>query len=231
MTVFETLRDSVADEWERLLAHPFVSSMADGTLRPETFRFYLRQDDYYLDVLLRCMGAFVSRAPDRPARRLGVRLLAGTLSGELEMHDDLIGRDATEGLEVCDAALAYEAFLLRIAMEGDATAILVSMTPCIASYREIAARYDEAVGLYAVANSIPFVGPLTIDGEVKRFLFCGEPVPPAKVGADTTPGSIPPPCVPLPPASLQIATISQNLLSILLVFFIGLALRNYFRVK
>ena len=142
MTVFETLRDSVADEWERLLAHPFVSSMADGTLRPETFRFYLRQDDYYLDVLLRCMGAFVSRAPDRPARRLGVRLLAGTLSGELEMHDDLIGRDATEGLEVCDAALAYEAFLLRIAMEGDATAILVSMTPCIASYREIAARYE-----------------------------------------------------------------------------------------
>ena len=143
MTVFETLRSSVSDEWERLPGHPFVSSMACGTLPVDTFRFYLRQDDFYLDVLLRCMGAFVSRASDRPARRLGVLLLSGTLSGELEMHDELIGSDDFMSLPVCDAALAYEAFLLRIAMEGDATAILVSMTPCIASYREIALRYRD----------------------------------------------------------------------------------------
>lgn len=96
---------------------------------------------------------------------------------------------------------------------------------------EVAERYDEAVGLYAVANSIPFVGPLTIDGEVKRFLFCGEPARPPQAGAEAKPAPTSSPCVPLPPASLQIATISQNLLSILLVFFIGLAMRNYFRLK
>mgnify|MGYP001154163947 CR=1 FL=1 len=39
------------------------------------------------------------------------------------------------------------------------------------------------------------------------------------------------PCRPIPPPGFQAAMISQNLLSILLVFFIGLALRNYFRVK
>lgn len=89
-----------------------------------------------------------------------------------------------------------------------------------------ALHYDEAIKLYAVANSIPFVGPLTIDGEVKKFLFCGEPAPPVEAGKPQ-----PPSCVPLPPAALQIATIFQNLLSIVLVFFIGLALRNYFRVK
>ncbi len=41
----------------------------------------------------------------------------------------------------------------------------------------------------------------------------------------------PRPCVPLPPRGFQLATIGQNLLSILLVFFMGLALRNYFRLK
>lgn len=91
---------------------------------------------------------------------------------------------------------------------------------------EVGAAWDEAAKLYAVANSIPFVGPLTIDGEVKKFLFCGPP-PPAPAVGETAQR----PCVPLPPASLQAATIVQNLLSILLVFFIGLALRNYFRLK
>ena len=91
---------------------------------------------------------------------------------------------------------------------------------------EVGSAWDEAAKLYAVANSIPFVGPLTIDGEVKKFLFCGAP-PPVPAAGETASK----PCIPLPPAALQAATIVQNLLSILLVFFIGLALRNYFRLK
>lgn len=93
----------------------------------------------------------------------------------------------------------------------------------------VAARYDAAVGLYAVANSIPFVGPLTVDAEVKRFLFCGEAGKGAGKGSGT--GVEDEVCVALPPRGFQFATIAQNLFSILMVFFIGLALRNYFRLK
>jgi hypothetical protein len=68
-------------------------------------------------------------------------------------------------------------------------------------------RYNHAVGILALGNAVPFVGPLTIDAEIKKFLFC--------------PGSGN--CLPIPPEGYQLLVLGQNLVSITLVFFIGLA--------
>jgi len=58
---------------------------------------------------------------------------------------------------------------------------------------------------------------LTIDAEIKKFLFCP--------GGDAS-------CLPpISPEYFQLLVIAQNVLSIILVFFIGLALRNYFKIK
>jgi hypothetical protein len=66
-------------------------------------------------------------------------------------------------------------------------------------------------------NAVPFVGPLTIDTKVKEFLFCA--------------GEVADKCTPIPPEGFQFLVIAQNLFSITCVFFIGLALRNYFKIK
>jgi hypothetical protein len=79
----------------------------------------------------------------------------------------------------------------------------------------LADNYEQAVGMVALGNAVPFVGPLTVEGEVKKFLFCaGDPN-----------------CLPIPPEGYQLLVVGQNLFSITCVFFIGLALRNYFRIK
>jgi hypothetical protein len=78
-----------------------------------------------------------------------------------------------------------------------------------------AAKYARAEWMAALGNAVPFVGPLTIDAEIKKFLFC--------------PGFGP--CLPIAPEYFQLLVIFQNLFSITCVFFIGLALRNYFRIK
>jgi hypothetical protein len=36
----------------------------------------------------------------------------------------------------------------------------------------LADNYEQAVGMVALGNAVPFVGPLTIGAEVKKFLFC-----------------------------------------------------------
>ena len=56
-------RHAAADIWEAAHRHPFVLGIADGTLDPERFRFYVRQDYVFLVDYGRC-----SRwpAPARP---------------------------------------------------------------------------------------------------------------------------------------------------------------------
>ena len=49
--------------WEALHEHPFISELAAGTLPLEKFRFFLEQDNFYLEDYARClaMGAAKSR--------------------------------------------------------------------------------------------------------------------------------------------------------------------------
>jgi hypothetical protein len=78
-------------------------------------------------------------------------------------------------------------------------------------------KYKRAVGMLALGNAVPFVGPLTIDAKINEFLFC----------PDNAASCLPP----IPPEGFQFLVIAQNLISIVLVFFIALALRNYFKIK
>jgi hypothetical protein len=60
--------------------------------------------------------------------------------------------------------------------------------------------------MLALGNTLPVVGPLTIDSEIKKFLFCP---------LGNCSGTL------IPPEGYQLAVLSQNLLSIILIFFIG----------
>ena len=44
----QTLYARAEKIWPRYLCHPFVTQMADGTLPPEKFRYYMLQDYLYL---------------------------------------------------------------------------------------------------------------------------------------------------------------------------------------
>jgi hypothetical protein len=83
-----------------------------------------------------------------------------------------------------------------------------------------AGQYEQAVQTVAFANAVPFAGSLAVDVEMKKVLFCK----PEDLKNSVN-------CHPVPTESYQWAVIGQNLFSIILVFFIGLALRNYFKIK
>jgi hypothetical protein len=93
-------------------------------------------------------------------------------------------------------------------------ATLAPLTPKVCPLGD---KYEHAVWMVALGNAVPFASPLTSDAEVKKLLFCA--------------GDVSGNCLPIPPAWFQFLVSCQNLLSIILVFFIVLALRNYFRIK
>lgn len=76
-------------------------------------------------------------------------------------------------------------------------------------------QYHDTIHMLALGHAVPFVGAFTVDSDIKKFLLCGN----AKH------------CTLIPPPCYQGLVITQNLISILLVFFAGLALRNYFKIK
>jgi uncharacterized protein YjbI with pentapeptide repeats len=77
--------------------------------------------------------------------------------------------------------------------------------------------YDQAVWMLALGNAVPFVGHLSIDAGIKDSLYC--------------PGDVCGERSPIPPLGVQVLVIVQNVVSIALIFFFGLALRNYFKIK
>ena len=77
--------------------------------------------------------------------------------------------------------------------------------------------YDRAVWMLALGNAVPFIGHLSIDAGIKKSLYCPDDVCGERA--------------PIPPLGIQVLVIMQNVVSIALIFFIGLALRNYFKIK
>jgi hypothetical protein len=86
--------------------------------------------------------------------------------------------------------------------------------------------FRNAVWAYAIANAVPFVGSLTLEKEVKTTLLCGGRADLAAPRGTSV-------CTPVPPPSVtfQFITIIQSIFSAICVFFAGLALRNYFKLR
>jgi hypothetical protein len=63
-------------------------------------------------------------------------------------------------------------------------------------------KFEQAVQTVARANAVPFVGPLAIDSDIKKFLFCLNDKD----------------CHPIPPKCYQWLVVGQNLVSIVLYF-------------
>jgi hypothetical protein len=80
-----------------------------------------------------------------------------------------------------------------------------------------AVQYEAAERMLAFSNAVPFISSGIFDTELKKFLFCA--------------GDISEACTPLRPVLFQLLVMVQGVVSIVFFFFIGLALRNYFKIR
>ncbi|MBI4339210.1 MAG: thiaminase II [Chloroflexi bacterium] len=69
MPFSDDLRNAHHDLWERVVAHPFVQEMGDGSLPEEKFRRYFLQDYLFLGALAKVVALAVTKAPSLEAAR------------------------------------------------------------------------------------------------------------------------------------------------------------------
>ncbi len=139
------LRAEAAPIWEAQHAHPFVRGIADGTLAPEAFTHYIRQDYLFLVEYARLLALGAARAPDLATMRRFAGLTEAILGEEMQMHrafaaDLGITEVELEAEAPAPTTRAYTDFLVRTAAIGDFADLTAALLPCMWGYAEIGQR-------------------------------------------------------------------------------------------
>jgi thiaminase/transcriptional activator TenA len=146
MTTFTTHLRTVADPiWQAQHDHPLVRGLGDGTLDPEIFAFWLRQDYLFLIDFARLFATAVLRAPDLAAMTRFAGLLHETLTREMDLHRSYVKEFEGSANDLMVESKApttqgYTDFLLRTATTGDYPELLGALLPCMWGYSEIGIR-------------------------------------------------------------------------------------------
>jgi thiaminase/transcriptional activator TenA len=131
----------ISDIYQAILSHPFLAGLADGSLDPGAFGFYLVQDGLFLKGYAGALAAVASRAPDAAGTAMFARHAAGVLTAERELHSSLL---ADLGIDPAGAAtaepapvtLAYTSYLLATALGGSYAEGVSAVLPCYWIYWE-----------------------------------------------------------------------------------------------
>ncbi len=149
ITLFDRLCSDSAREWDAYVRHPFVESLASGTLPPVCFRRYLTQDYLFLIQFSRAYALAAYKADTLEDLRAAARTLSGLLEIEMPLHvrvcagwgiDEAAMRAEPEALET----IAYTRFVLDRGHGGDLLDLEVALAPCVLGYAAIGRRLRSA---------------------------------------------------------------------------------------
>ena len=138
----EPLHDEVVDG---IVQHPMVAGIGDGTLDPEPFRRWVKQDYVYLVEYNRLFALGAAKAPDLERMGTFAELLHGTLHTEMDLHRSYAAEFGISeaGLEATDPSpttRGYTDFLVRVAALGSFGDLVAALLPCMWGFNETAER-------------------------------------------------------------------------------------------
>ena len=144
----DRLHDAAAEIWEAQHGHPFVTGIGDGTLEPERFRFWVRQDYLFLIDYGRLMALGAARAPDLETMTKFGALTRAILDDEMALHRSYaaelgIPEQELEAEQPAPTTQGYVDFLLRTAALGDFAELVAALLPCMWGYSEVGLRLAE----------------------------------------------------------------------------------------
>jgi len=143
----EEFRRSAGVVWDSLIRHEFPRHLADATLPPERFRFYISQNILYLPEYARMIAVGASRTVDIRGLEESSRAIANIVEVEIpqnvRMRDgivELAGPVTCADEVMAPATTAYTSWLLAVAARGSVIDISAALLPCAWSYGVIARK-------------------------------------------------------------------------------------------
>jgi thiaminase/transcriptional activator TenA len=140
--------------WKGLHEHPFITELAEGTLPIEKFRFFLEQDNLYLEEYARCLAMGAAKSRSERELRYFTTDLNQVLEAELPSNRELLAKvtelgaaDRGGALTMAPANVAYTSYMLALSLRGGPLEIMASLLPCAWSYVEIATALRDRTDL------------------------------------------------------------------------------------
>ncbi len=149
MGLSDDLRAGVGHLWEKVVTHPFVTEMADGSLDRSRFDIYFDQDYLFLKDWAILLSLATAKAPDFDAARELVSFLHLGLGGEEGLFQEAfrergISREAAKDLQYLPTTQNYSGYLRTQAYEGSFTEVIATLLAVEWPYLDWAERADEA---------------------------------------------------------------------------------------
>ncbi|WP_435193964.1 thiaminase II [Natronomonas sp. EA1] len=149
MEFIETLRPTHERIVDKIVAHPMVDGLGDGSLDPAPFRYWVKQDYCYLTEYNRVFALGASKAPDLDRMGTFATLLDATLTEEMDLHRAYaaefdISEAELEATAPSPTTRAYTDFLVRTAALGTFDDLLAALLPCMWGFHDTAVRLRES---------------------------------------------------------------------------------------
>lgn len=122
--------------YEKILELPFVKGLADGTLDPERFRFYLRQDVLYIRRYARRLLMLAARLPRRAQQTDFTAFASDGVAMEAAMHQSFLKGDDPSDDEMSPTCLLYTS-VLDARMFSEVEVAAASVLPCFWVYQRV----------------------------------------------------------------------------------------------
>ena len=140
---FDDLKKSCQAEWQAYIQHSFVQQLGNGSLAPEAFQHYLKQDYLFLIQFARAFALAAYKSPTLSDLRQAKEGLQAIVDVELDLHISYckewgISEQELAELPEARATLAYTRYVLDTGNRGDLLDLHVALSPCMVGYGEIA---------------------------------------------------------------------------------------------
>ncbi|KAL6073457.1 Aminopyrimidine aminohydrolase [Balamuthia mandrillaris] len=140
-TLFGRLREACRQDWEDYLHHPFVQRLGEGTLEPDSFTHYLKQDFLFLKHFARAWALAVYKSDTLEEMQFASAGLKFMIE-EPTLHINYcakwgITKSAMEQEPEATHNLAYTRYVLEKGHSGDLLDLYAALAPCVLGYTEI----------------------------------------------------------------------------------------------
>ncbi len=156
-SLFDRLRESCAEDWQRYTEHEFVRQIGAGTLPEAAFRYYLIQDYLFLIQFARAYALAVYKSDTLGDMRQAAGGMSAILDIEMGLHVEFcrgwgLSEDGMIAAAEDAACMAYTRYVLERGMAGDLLDLHAVLSPCIVGYAEIGSALAANAGQAAMDN-------------------------------------------------------------------------------